>query len=226
MKCLYNQRAYKHEAEDKALQALQKAAHRAVYDELVAAELSWYLGTCPQGFDVVASSDTLVYFGELGDVLGAASAALRPGGRLVFTLEQASDEADVPGGYRIHPHGRYSHTEAYVRDSLSQAGFEVIEVGKERLRREGAAYVAGLLVAARLRRGSSVRPRRASSQENLASAIDLHQRGELQRAEPYYLAVLDAHEDNPEALHYPRLVCASAADVAGMAGGQASKSAA
>jgi predicted TPR repeat methyltransferase len=52
-------------------------------------------------------------------------------------------------GYRIHPHGRYSHTEPYVRGTLAEADFEVLEIQKAHLRREGAAYVDGLVVAAR-----------------------------------------------------------------------------
>ena len=37
------------------------------------------------------SADTLCYFGALERVLSGAAAALRPGGRLVFTVEQAED---------------------------------------------------------------------------------------------------------------------------------------
>jgi predicted TPR repeat methyltransferase len=128
---------------------LEKAAKRALYDELVAAELASFLRSSPGAFDVVASSDTLVYFGELRDVLAAACAALRPGGRLLFTLERAADEA-LPEGYCIRPHGRYSHAEPYVRATLAEAGFEVIEICSAHLRREGARYVEGLVVLARL----------------------------------------------------------------------------
>jgi len=113
------------------------------------AELGSFLRASPGGFDVVASSDTLVYFGELGEVLAAARRSLRPGGMLVFTLEHEANEAEAPSGYRIHPHGRYSHTEQYVRGALAEAGFDLVELGKANLRREGAAYVDGLVVAAR-----------------------------------------------------------------------------
>src|SRR6267142_1056924 len=127
---------------------LAQAAKRALYDESVAAELGSFLRASPGGFDVVASSDTLVYFGDLGEVLAAARRSLRPGGRLVFTLEHEANEAQAPAGYRIHPHGRYSHTESYVRSTLADAGFELLELEKANLRREGAAYVNGLVVAA------------------------------------------------------------------------------
>src|SRR5262245_4552651 len=127
---------------------LEKAAKRALYDELVTAELASFLRSTPGAFDVVASSDTLVYFGELRDVFCAACAALRPGGRLLFTLERAAEEA-LPEGYCIHPHGRYSHTAPYVRGTLAGAGFEVIDIENVHLRREGERYVEGLVVLAR-----------------------------------------------------------------------------
>src|SRR5262245_8826988 len=134
---------------DLSQKMLEKARGRG-YDRLIVAELTGYLASSPQAFDVVASADTLVYFGELREVLAAAAAALRPGGRLVFTLEQAIDEDAMPAGYRIHPHGRYSHAEPYVRRVLAEADFELVEIEKAHLRRERSGYVAGLVVAARL----------------------------------------------------------------------------
>ncbi len=128
---------------------LEKAAERALYNETVAAELASFLRSSPEAFDVVASSDTLVYFGDLREVLAAARTSLRPRGRLLFTLEHAINEADALEGYRIHPHGRYSHTETYVRKTLAETDFEVIAIDKEHLRREGGAYVAGLVTLAR-----------------------------------------------------------------------------
>ena len=128
---------------------LHKAAARALYDETVAAELVSFLRASPQAFDIVASSDTLVYFGELGEAFAAAHGALRPGGRLYFTLEHAVDPGDATGGYRLNPHGRYSHSEPYVRQALADAGLQAVAVDKGRLRREGNAYVEGLVVTAR-----------------------------------------------------------------------------
>jgi len=129
---------------------LEKAAKRAIYDETIVAELAFFLRSSPEAFDVIASSDTLVYFGDLRDVFAAARTALRPGGRLLFTLEDAADDGDAPAaGYRIDPHGRYSHTEPYVHKTLAEVDLEVTEIEKAFLRREGESYVVGLVVAAR-----------------------------------------------------------------------------
>jgi predicted TPR repeat methyltransferase len=128
---------------------LLKAQRRGAYDRLIVVELGLFLRSEREAFDVVASSDTLVYFGDLREVLAAAARALRAGGLLLFTLEDETGEAAAPQGYRIHPHGRYSHTDPYVRASLAEAGFDRVELAKAHLRREGETYVDGLVVAAR-----------------------------------------------------------------------------
>jgi predicted TPR repeat methyltransferase len=65
----------------------------------------------------------------------------------VFTLERAHDD-DAPLGYRINPHGRYSHTEAYVRRALAAARLEARQITHVHLRLELKKPVEGLLVVA------------------------------------------------------------------------------
>jgi predicted TPR repeat methyltransferase len=128
---------------------LEKAAARGLYDDLVEAELTSYLGDSADAFDVIAASDTLNYFGALQGVLAAAHAALHAGGTVHFTLEDAGGKSSLTTGYTIHPDGRYMHTESYARGALAEAGFVVLEIEKGFLRREGDAYVAGLVISAR-----------------------------------------------------------------------------
>ena len=62
-----------------------------MYDALVKGELTAYLADSVGAFDLVVSADTLVYFGALEAVVGAAAAAMRPGGRLIFTVEESGE---------------------------------------------------------------------------------------------------------------------------------------
>jgi predicted TPR repeat methyltransferase len=124
------------------------ARERGVYDELVVGELTGYLRGHAQSCDVVVSADTLVYFGDLKDVLAAAATALRPDGALVFTLERA-EPGDAPAGYRLNPHGRYSHTRDYVAGLLSAAGLIGPEIREISSRKESKQWVPGWLVRAR-----------------------------------------------------------------------------
>ncbi|PSJ65815.1 tetratricopeptide repeat protein [Kumtagia ephedrae] len=125
---------------------LAKAAKLGAYDRLDRAELTACLRARPDGYDVIASADTLCYFGRLEEFAEGAAKALRPGGVLVFTVE-AMDDAD--GSFRLAVNGRYTHCEAYVRRCLAAAGFSVSSCGREALRSENAEPVIGLVVTAR-----------------------------------------------------------------------------
>ena len=127
---------------------VDKARARAAYDELVVQELSQLMRERPNTFDVVASADTLVYFGALEEPLQAAYESLRPGGILVFTVERLNPTAGTDP-YRLEPHGRYSHSEGYVRDTVAKAGFAATTVETQILRRERGQDVVGHLVLAR-----------------------------------------------------------------------------
>lgn len=127
---------------------VELARKRAVYDSLIVAELVATLREHPACFDAIVSADTLVYFGELGEAMQAAARALRPAGRLIFTVE-ALASADAPAGYRINPHGRYSHTREYLVRVLTEAGFSEPSLTEVTLRKEATDWVAGYLIGVR-----------------------------------------------------------------------------
>jgi predicted TPR repeat methyltransferase len=125
---------------------LAHAKEKNVYDALLKTELTEYLRDNCEAFDLIVSADTLVYFGDLENVLAAAGGALRSNGLFVFTLEHAvGGAADV--GYRLEFHGRYSHTRAYVEQLLARSGLKP-EIVHGDLRMEAGAPVAGLVIRA------------------------------------------------------------------------------
>jgi len=125
---------------------LAQARARKVYDELVKSELTAFLAETTAAFDVIVSADTLVYFGSLEGVVAAAARALRPGGRLIFTVEELKD-AGYDAGYSLSLHGRYCHTRQYLERVLSGETLQVEMVPAE-LRLEAGDPVAGLVVRA------------------------------------------------------------------------------
>jgi len=126
---------------------LHSARSRGGYDELVVAELSAFMRSRPESFDAIICADTLVYFGALDEPLLAARATLRKSGLLIFTLEVLSDAEQAD--HRLESHGRYTHSEAYVRRVLAATGFELHALERETLRQERLLDVVGYLVVAR-----------------------------------------------------------------------------
>jgi len=127
---------------------LEKASQRGVYDALITAELVAYMRANVDAFDLIISADTLVYFGALDEALSAAAASLRAAGHLIFTVERANDEPVPPFGYRLNPHGRYSHTEDYLRRTLSDSGLTLQSLSAVHLRLQSGVPVMGMLVIA------------------------------------------------------------------------------
>jgi predicted TPR repeat methyltransferase len=126
---------------------LARARAREVYATLDKAELTQYLHDNPDAFDLIVSADTLVYFGVLDAALTGAHRALRDGGLVIFTVEEATPE-HAPEGHRLNPHGRYSHTQDYVERTLAAAGFARWTIGHDVLRQERGEPVPGLIVTA------------------------------------------------------------------------------
>ena len=129
---------------------LEKARQRGDYDELVEAELTAYLQQHAGAYDIVASADTLVYFGDLAPVFTAAFAALRPGGWLGFSLE-----ANEAGGIELSASGRYRHAREYVEQALHAAGYVDVRIVADSLRKEAGQPVASWVVLARRDAGNN-----------------------------------------------------------------------
>ena len=131
---------------DLSAKMLDQARERGVYDELVKGELTAYLRSCREAFDVIVSADTLVYFGALEEVVAAAANALRPDGCLVFTVEELAG-AGEGADYCLRPHGRYTHSRVYIERLITNAGLKPVIANAE-LRIEAGAPVDGLVVRA------------------------------------------------------------------------------
>jgi predicted TPR repeat methyltransferase len=125
---------------------LARARARKAYDELIESELAAWLAGRSDEFDLIVSADTLCYFGALEQAMAGVACALRPGGRVVFTVERAADDVR---DYHLDPTGRYSHAEPYVRQVLAATGLQSIAVQQVVLRRERGQDVQGLLASAR-----------------------------------------------------------------------------
>lgn len=99
---------------------VEKARERGIYDALVVDEVVAALRARPQAWELLVAADVFVYIGDLGPVLAAAQAALRPGGWLLFSVEQAAAK-----GFVLREAGRYAHGVGYVRELAARCGLAV-----------------------------------------------------------------------------------------------------
>lgn len=128
---------------------LAKAKSKHLYHTLVEADLMYYLADCSNQFDLIAMADTLIYFGDLAEVMVSVKNALRVNGLFVFTIENQVDWTHLPRvNYSLNPTGRYSHHPDYVRAILRHSGFVDVAFNEVILRTEFGKAILGIGVRA------------------------------------------------------------------------------
>ena len=123
---------------------LKKAAALNVYDFLLEVELVSFLNSdLPSKFDLAVCVDTLCYLGDLQPFMSALHGALKPGGRLIASVEHLTDETGPD--YKVDATGRYAHSPAYLKHSAVEAGLSYSKEEAVILRRELGKDVHGLI---------------------------------------------------------------------------------
>ena len=126
---------------DLSREMIDRAKVRGLYDELVVAEITtWLEQSAGTMHDLIVACDTLIYFGDLRQVLRPAYARLRPGGRVVFTVEM-----DDKTPFRLTDSGRYAHSQEHIMAAAAEAGFILKKISKGLLRYEYGEDVIGLI---------------------------------------------------------------------------------
>lgn len=124
---------------------LAEAQRKSVFDELAEAEAVTALRALDRPVDLIVAGDVVAYFGELDALMAAAFAALKPGGRFVFTTERSDDH----DSFRLHAKCRFTHAAGYLRAQAVQAGFEPEYITPVTSRCEAGTAVSGWLVSCR-----------------------------------------------------------------------------
>jgi predicted TPR repeat methyltransferase/thioredoxin-like negative regulator of GroEL len=118
------------------------------------------------GWGLIVAADSLCYFGTLDATLADAFEALRPGGVMIFSLDEwhgRSSDADETAAaetgagnnavmWRKAALGRYAHDIQSVADLAARIGFELRGLHRETFRQERGVRVDGaIFVLARMR---------------------------------------------------------------------------
>lgn len=126
---------------------INEAKKHQVYDELVKAEITKYLSSNKDKFDLIISADVLTYFGVLENVFNGFAEALKNEGKIVVTVTK-SPEKNAHKRYNLHESGRYNHSQEYVLETLTNANLTIISIEDVNLRKENGNLVMGMLIVA------------------------------------------------------------------------------
>jgi predicted TPR repeat methyltransferase len=130
---------------DLSKKSLAVAAQKKIYHQLIEADLIEYLSNATDHFDLIIAADTLIYFGELEQLLTLFAQALCKRGILLVSIEEL-ENSDAT--FRITPSGRYSHSRTYLHHLLTASGFEERCIEPLDIRTEWGRPVPGFILAA------------------------------------------------------------------------------
>jgi len=134
---------------DLSARMLDQAAPLGLYAELRQADAQAELSaTLAARYDCIAACDVFIYIGDLSDLIPAAFRALRPGGALIFSCEEASA---AEGELRLRASGRYAHSRVSIASLCREAGFADCRFEDIVLRLEADSPISGYIATAEKR---------------------------------------------------------------------------
>ena len=150
---------------------IEVARGRGTYDALHVAEVTAFLAqTSSDTFHLITACDTLIYFGDLRQVIAPAARWLRPGGLVAFTVEQ-SDTAP----FQLTDSGRFAHHGDHIRDVAGDLALTVTCLDHAVLRYEYGRAVPGLVAVLKADEASATvsAPAHPASTDCRPPALDL-----------------------------------------------------
>ena len=114
------------------------------YDALVEGEISAFLQSDTNTYDLIVAVEVLGYVADLPALFGAVANRLAPDGVFAFSVETTER-----GDALLSFNGRYVYAPAYVASCLRAAGLNAVTTQVSPLRREGTAHAMGQLVIAK-----------------------------------------------------------------------------
>jgi predicted TPR repeat methyltransferase len=123
---------------DLSAEMLAKARDRNIYDQLAVGELTEWLASTEQFFDLIVACDTFIYFGDLRQVVGPATKRLNPGGAIAFSVEQAQTPP-----FQLTDSGRYEHHLHHLHHAAETFQMQIASHREAFLRTEYGREVLG-----------------------------------------------------------------------------------
>ena len=125
---------------------LDRSAEKQVYRQLHKSDITEFLRTTGEHYDLISCMDTFVYLGRLDEVLALIHQKLRVGGMLFFSTEKLLENSGLD--YRLNISGRYSHHPGYLTTLLVNTGFSLQRMTDVPIRNESGCQIEGQFVCA------------------------------------------------------------------------------
>ena len=120
---------------------MAEALKTSHYNELHVADITPWLQSQGDNYDLILAADVLEYFGDLNDLFAATRRRLNDNSRFAFSVE-ASESPE----YTLTVSGRYAHHADYIAECATKSGLKIDSLSRETLRLEYAKPVSGLIV--------------------------------------------------------------------------------
>lgn len=105
---------------DLSAKMLQQARQKNLYDQLTHAELSTFLTTDTQAYDLIVAADVLPYMGELNTLFTHVRTHLKPQGYFVFNIELSTQSE-----WQLQDSIRFGHHPDYIHRLCKEHGLQI-----------------------------------------------------------------------------------------------------
>jgi predicted TPR repeat methyltransferase len=123
---------------------IDAARAKGLYRSLHVGEVVSFLQGSTARYELLLAADVLVYIGDLGPLMAAASSRSKRGARFLLSVERAERP-----GFHLQRSERFAHSPDYVRQIAARHGFTVEAAETCELRRDEGRWIAGELFCLR-----------------------------------------------------------------------------
>lgn len=99
---------------------LEVAAQKNIYQQLADQDISQFLSTKNESYDLIIAGDVLVYIGDLRKVFDDVNHALRPQGLFAFNTEICTEKE-----FQMNQSGRFAHSKEYLEQLAKEHHFVI-----------------------------------------------------------------------------------------------------
>lgn len=117
---------------DLSPQMLLQARRRAVYDQLVQADITEHLSAADARYDLVLAADVFTYVGAIEPVLVALQRVLMDDALLGFSVEVADDDVE----FRLHDGLRFAHSRRHIEALARRHGLALLQCRRQPMRED------------------------------------------------------------------------------------------